>query len=127
MTRYVRLREFLVGIEGLALMRHLFVGEDEAAERRIDEVRRITGEAEEGRFAAGLEVPVLDARRGYAAWSETYDRPGNPLVSVEGPAVERLLESSPPGRAVDAACGTGRHPRWLALGTGRPRAFRAHP
>ena len=114
MARYVRLREFLVGVEGLALMRHLFVGEDAVAQRRIDEVRRITGGAEEDSFAAGMEVPELDAQRGYAAWSETYDRPGNPLISVEAPAVVKLLRESPPGRAVDAACGTGRHARWLA-------------
>jgi hypothetical protein len=40
MARHVRLREFLVGVEGLALLRGLFSGSDESAHRRIDEVRR---------------------------------------------------------------------------------------
>jgi hypothetical protein len=40
-TRNVRLSELLVGIEGLALLRHLYDGTDEAADRRIEEARRI--------------------------------------------------------------------------------------
>lgn len=31
MARHVRLREFLVGVEGLALLRGLFSGSDESA------------------------------------------------------------------------------------------------
>jgi SAM-dependent methyltransferase len=111
--RHVRLREFLVGVEGVALMRHLFAGDDDAAQRRIAEVRRIAGEAEQELFGAGVDVPEVDARSGYAAWSQTYDQPGNPLISVEQPAVWALLDASAPGRAVDAACGTGRHARRL--------------
>src|SRR5438128_660867 len=38
-TRHVRLREFLVAVEGLALFRHLVEGDDDTAEQRIDEVR----------------------------------------------------------------------------------------
>src|SRR3954453_21663729 len=84
--RHVRLREFLVGVEGVALLRHLFQGGDNAAARRIEEVRRITGDAEEEIFGLGTDVPELDAGPGYAAWSQTYDQPGNPLVAVEEPA-----------------------------------------
>jgi ubiquinone/menaquinone biosynthesis C-methylase UbiE len=51
---------------------------------------------------------------GYRRWSSTYDAPGNPLVSVEQPAVWTLLDAAAPGRALDAACGTGRHARHLA-------------
>jgi SAM-dependent methyltransferase len=114
MTRHVRLRELLVGVEGLAILRHLFVGDDEMAGARIAEVRRIVGDAEEATFGFGADVPELDVRSGYAAWSETYDGPGNPLIAVEQPAVWSLLEACPAGRALDAACGTGRHTRHLA-------------
>ncbi|MGI8795418.1 MAG: hypothetical protein ACR2IR_02330 [Acidimicrobiia bacterium] len=77
MTRHVRLREFLVGVEGLALFRDLVDGDDATAEARIDEARRIVGSEEEATYGLGIDVPELDARAGYARWSETYDEPGN--------------------------------------------------
>lgn len=109
MIRHVRLREFLVAVEGLALFRTLLDCDDETAAARIDEVRRIVGSAEEATFGLGADVPELDPRAGYARWAETYDRPGNPLISVEQPEVRALLDDLPIGRALDAACGTGRH------------------
>jgi ubiquinone/menaquinone biosynthesis C-methylase UbiE len=109
MTRHVRLREFLVGVEGLALFRHLVEGDDRMAQARIDEVRRIVGTGEEATFGLGADVPELDPRAGYAQWAATYDRPGNPLITVEQPVVWELLDTFLPGRALDAACGTGRH------------------
>jgi SAM-dependent methyltransferase len=113
-TRHVRLREFLVAVEGLALFRTLVEGGDETAAARIDEVRRIVGFEEESTYGLGTDVPELDPRAGYARWSATYDRPGNPLISVEQPVVWALLGALPPGRALDAACGTGRHAAHLA-------------
>jgi ubiquinone/menaquinone biosynthesis C-methylase UbiE len=110
----VRLREFLVGVEGLALFRHLVEGDDETAEMRIDEVRRMVGSDEDSTFGLGTDVPELDARRGYARWAATYDRAGNPLISVEQPVVWELIDDLPVGRALDAACGTGRHSSHLA-------------
>ncbi len=114
MTRHVRLREFLVAVEGLALFRHLVEGDDETAEMRIDEVRRMVGSGEESTFGLGTDVPELDARRGYARWAATYDRADNPLISVEQPVVWALIDELPVGRALDAACGTGRHSGHLA-------------
>ena len=95
-------------------MRRLFHGEDRQAEARIAEVRRIVGEEEAATFTLGLDVPELDVRRGYAAWSTTYDRPGNPLLVVEQPVVWRIIDGLGPGRALDVACGTGRHSGRLA-------------
>jgi ubiquinone/menaquinone biosynthesis C-methylase UbiE len=108
-TRHVRLREFLVAVEGLALFRRLVEDDDETAAARIGEVRRIVGSDEEATFGLGTDVPELDPNAGYARWAATYDQPGNPLISIEQPVVWRLLEALPPGRALDAACGTGRH------------------
>ena len=62
---------------------------------------------------AGLDVPELDAHAGYAAWSGRYDELPNPLIQLEEPVVRRLLDEVPPGRALDAACGTGRHAQYL--------------
>ena len=66
MTRHVRLREFLVGVEGLALFRNLVEGDDATAEERIEEVRRIVGSDDEATYGLGIDVPELDARAGYA-------------------------------------------------------------
>jgi ubiquinone/menaquinone biosynthesis C-methylase UbiE len=114
MTRHVRLREFLVGVEGIALFRTLVEGDDATAEARIDEVRRIVGSDEEATYGLGTDVPELDARSGYARWAATYDRPGNPLITLEQPVVWDMLGTLPVGRALDAACGTGRHAAHLA-------------
>ena len=98
-------------------------GGDETAEARIDEVRRIVGADDEATYGLGTDVPELDARSGYARWAATYDRPGNPLISVEQPAVWGLIDALPAGRTLDAACGTGRHAAHLAelLGAKPPR------
>ncbi|HYU38320.1 MAG TPA: class I SAM-dependent methyltransferase [Acidimicrobiia bacterium] len=114
MARHIRLRELLVGVEGLALFRRLVEDDDATAEARIDEVRRIVGTDEETTFGLGADVPELDPRAGYARWAATYDRPGNPLITLEQPVVWELLDAFPPGRALDAACGTGRHAAHLA-------------
>jgi ubiquinone/menaquinone biosynthesis C-methylase UbiE len=111
MTRHLRLGEFLLGVEGIALMRRLFEDDGFAAER-IEEIQRIVcGEDEV--YQLGVDVPIVDAGRGYARWSETYDNPGNPLIELEQPVVWSIIEQVPAGAALDAACGTGRHARRL--------------
>lgn len=106
MPRHVRLRELLVGVEGLALLRHLYDGSDEDAAERIDEVSRIVTDTE---FTTGELIAETDAREGYDAWSSHYDGTDNPVIELEEPVVWSILESIPPGRALDVACGTGRH------------------
>jgi SAM-dependent methyltransferase len=71
---------------------------------------------EESLLALEVPLPEVDAVRGYAAWAGTYDVLPNPLIVVEEPVVRRLLADAPPGHALDAACGTGRHAAFL---TGR--------
>lgn len=110
MTRHVRLRELLIGVEGMALLRRLYDGTDEDAAQRIAEVRRIV---EDEAFAAGEATGEADARTGYTHWSTRYDEPGNPLIALEQPVVWELLEGIAPGHALDLACGTGRHARRL--------------
>jgi SAM-dependent methyltransferase len=110
MARSIGLRELLVGIEGLALLRRLYDGTDADAEARLSEVRRILEESE---YEAADSVAEADARTGYAAWSGHYDDTDNPIIALEQPAVWSILDRLPPGRALDAACGTGRHARRL--------------
>ena len=47
---------------------------------------------------------------GYTQWSETYDAPStNPALIIEEAIVHPILARLPLGRALDVACGTGRH------------------
>jgi SAM-dependent methyltransferase len=110
MARNVRLRELLVGIEGLALLRHLYDGEDADAEARIADVRRLL--ADEA-FDASESTLEADPQTGYGSWSSRYDEPGNPIIALEQPEMWSLFEAYRPGRALDAGCGTGRHARRL--------------
>lgn len=114
MGRHVRLRELLVGIEGLALLRRLYDGDDDAADRRLAEVRRVL---DDPALDGGELTTEADARTGYRAWSDNYDEPGNPLIAIEEPAVWSLVdglgEVGAGAEALDAACGTGRHARHL--------------
>ena len=111
--RHVRDLELLLGVEGLAILRHLYDGSDENAEQRLAEVRGIL---EDENLLRGAAIREADPQAGYREWSRSYDGPGNPIVALEQPIVWSLLEATnppPPARALDAACGTGRHAKRL--------------
>lgn len=114
MTRNVSPRELLAGVEGLALLRNLYDGSDAAAGERLAELRRVL---DDPALEAAEATPEHDAASGYAIWSDSYDEPGNPIIALEQAIVGELLGAAPHGRALDAACGTGRHASTLvALG-----------
>lgn len=56
----------------------------------------------------------LSPRDGYAAWAATYDRDGNPLIALEGPAVEQFFGEIRGAAVLDVGSGTGRHALALA-------------
>ena len=105
---------YLLGIEGLALLRGWAGDYDEAfVTARLAEVRRLLDEP------ALAQHPGVAARRGelawaYRAWSATYDDPRNSLFDVDEPVVHEILDRLPAGTALDAACGTGRYAAYLA-------------
>ena len=111
MPRRVRLRELLVGVEGLALLRGLYDDTPEDADKRLSEVRHVL---EDGSFAAEELTSETDPRTGYGLWAATYGRHGNPIIALEQSFVWPILDTIPRGRALDGACGTGRHARYLA-------------
>jgi len=106
MARQVSLRELLVGVEGLAILRNLYDGTDADANRRLNELREVLDDAA---FEHAEATPELDPKEGYSLWSDSYDEPGNPIVALEEAVVHELIRSVLAGRALDAACGTGRH------------------
>jgi len=100
---------FLLGFEGLALHR-AFAGEFDRGfvDERLAEVRAMLAAWEQGELGPGDQVGAIDLVAGYRHWSRTYDEPGNPLIDLDGPILREILGGLPPGRALDAACGTGR-------------------
>lgn len=86
------------------------VSERETIDRILDELDRLSA------FPRGdwQDVPLLGTDEGYAAWSATYDEAANPALHLEGPFTAELLAGLQPGRALDAACGTGRQAAALA-------------
>lgn len=103
---------YLLGIEGIALMRS-YAGESDRAffDARIAEIRRLLDD--DLLAGAGVEVARLHPADGYRIWSATYDQP-NTAFAFDEPIVGEILDTVPAGVAVDAACGTGRMAASLA-------------
>ena len=104
---------YVLGTGGLALLRRWLVADGEELERRRDELARIAGAPGEAALAIQFDAPELDVKSGYARWSASYDTAPNPLIRVEEPVVRAIIDGSPAGDALDAACGTGRHTAYL--------------
>jgi SAM-dependent methyltransferase len=103
---------YLVGLEGVALMR-AFAGEHDEAFTlaRLAEVRALVQDPD--RWGDGATLGPLTAAETYDGWAASYDGP-NTIFEYEEPVLRPLLDALAPGAAVDAACGTGRHARYLA-------------
>ncbi len=105
---------YLLGIEGLALLRAWAGDYDEAfVTARLAEVRRLLGEPALAE-RAGVAVRRGDLASAYRAWSATYDETRNSLFDSDEPVVHEILDRLPAGTALDAACGTGRYAAYLA-------------
>ncbi|GAA1299804.1 class I SAM-dependent methyltransferase [Saccharothrix xinjiangensis] len=104
---------YLIGIEGIALLR-AFTGRHDRdfTAARLAEVRRLLDD--ESLAHAGVDVDPVGPVEGYRVWSRTYDQPGNGAFALDEPVVGELLDALPAGDALDAACGTGRYARMLA-------------
>ena len=112
--RNITLRELLLGFEGLAIVRGLVDSSDEEMAARIEDIRKIAASMDDPPYSTGLDVPELDYRAGYAAWSKNYDTIDNALLLAEQPVVDTITSAVAPGLALDVACGTGRHTEHLA-------------
>ncbi|MFF8771845.1 class I SAM-dependent methyltransferase [Kitasatospora sp. NPDC015120] len=107
MSNEFRVRELVLGIEGLALLRHAMDGEEKFLKERVEDIRRfVTGDGELP--AGGTDVSELGLSEGYASWSAVYDSLPNSFIEVEEPVLHGILDTLPVGTALDAACGTGR-------------------
>jgi len=111
----IRFGHWLLGTAGMGALRSWLGADRTAVDARIADMERLLRiRDEEPLLALELPVPEVDSVTGYASWADTYDVLPNPLIEVEEPAVRQLVTDAPPGRALDAACGTGRHAAFLA-------------
>jgi SAM-dependent methyltransferase len=109
----VRFDHYLAGVVGLGLMRHWYA-DGGANATRMSELADILAKADEPSHAWEVSPVERPVDVGYAEWAATYDGP-NPMITLEESVVVPLLErlAAPGCRALDAACGTGRHARLL--------------
>lgn len=105
---------YLIGTEGLALLRTWLFASHEALTRQVDEVAHFASNRDAPPMSMQFAADDLDVIDGYARWSETYDTAPNPLIRVEEPVVHAMIDRVASGVALDAACGTGRHTAYLA-------------
>jgi len=109
---------YLLGIEGLALLRAGARRSFDGVEARTEEIREILSRLDEPPYSERRDLPEANVDVGYAQWAEDYDEPGNDTIAAEEPVVRELLDELPAGSVLDAACGTGRHAAYLC-GRGR--------
>jgi SAM-dependent methyltransferase len=103
----LRSGDFLLAVLGLASARDLFRDVDQVT-RRTAEMRQVVEHTGEFPFDIPLDFDEHGVEDGYTTWSETYDRPGNPALTIDERLTEPALAAAPRGRALDVACGTGR-------------------
>jgi ubiquinone/menaquinone biosynthesis C-methylase UbiE len=104
--------EYFLAVEGYAMIRYCLTAPS-AARPRVDEMRQILALFDE--FPNSLAIPMTQhaVEEGYTAWAPRYDGP-NPVIDLEEPIARGMIAAAPPGDALDAACGTGRHAATLA-------------
>ena len=103
---------YLLGLEGAALLRGFRERSADQAfvEARIAEIRRLLDTPELANTEGVTAVPgAISTADVYQDWAPHYDSPGNQMIDIEQPVVQRILDGLPVGTALDAACGTGRH------------------
>ncbi len=99
---------YLLGLEGLALMR-AWAGEydEDFVRARLAEVSALL--EDDGLTShPGVRIAGGATRDAYLQWAPSYDDPGNELLTLDLPLIDEILAMVPTGDAVDAACGTGR-------------------
>ncbi|NUR58133.1 MAG: class I SAM-dependent methyltransferase [Catenulispora sp.] len=104
---------YLLGLEGVALLRGLKEGGGDQAfvEARIAEIRTLLADPALAASPGVEAVPGgISTDEVYRLWAPTYDEP-NSMIEFEEPFVRALVDALPIGTALDAACGTG---RWAA-------------
>ena len=109
---------FLLGIVGLALLRDGGRWRPEKLATHVAAAQRILDNLGVSPYDGNRDHPLLQIDSAYEVWSETYDDAEGRLdrglyQAFEGATVRPLIDRLPRGRALDLACGTGRHAWYL--------------
>ena len=113
MNEHPTFGEFVLGLEGLAILRS-WMTDPLTVKARSKEIAQIANQLDESPWS-NPEVEVeRSVSAGYGEWATGYDDPNNPVIVAEEPVVRGILAQCPGGTALDAACGTGRHAEYLA-------------
>lgn len=107
MTDRTTLGDFILSFHGLAMLRAWWT-DPSTVKARSQGIVGLTGRLPEEPWPTPFHVGERTVATGYAEWAETYDAPGNPMMLAEEPVVREILGRYPTGKALDAACGTGR-------------------
>ncbi len=113
MADHPTLGDFILGFEGLAIMRAWTV-DPEGVKARVRSIVEMTGRLDEEPWSNPEVVGEKTVTDGYAEWASVYDAPDNPVLLAEEPVMREMVARYPAGDALDAACGTGRHAEYLA-------------
>jgi len=105
---------FFAGVIGASMLRQWYASGEFNAER-MAELTQLVAALDEFPNSLVLNPDERDLDTGYAEWAAMYDGP-NPLIDAEEPVVQPVLRKLAGAgvRALDAACGTGRHAAFLA-------------
>ncbi len=109
----LRAADFLLSILGLAIARNWTYDPALATPRR-EEIEALVESQRDPANHLLIPFEIHEVEEGYTQWAPVYDAPGNWVVETEQPIMEQLVDGAPRGRALDAACGTGRHAAHLA-------------
>lgn len=114
---HFRLGDYLLGIEGLAILRESLTRDFDKMAARRGETQGIVGGYEQEPLSTPRDLPDADMDKGYTTWAETYDHPTeldpDPIQGLEGPEMRSFIDGLPDGPVLDAASGTGRHTKYL--------------
>ena len=105
--------DFVLGFEGLAIMRAWGL-DPETVRERAQSIAEIVARRAETPWRDAMVERQRGVRDGYASQAEGSPGPDNPIVLAEEPLVRELLDALPTGATLDAACGAGRYARYLA-------------
>lgn len=92
----IRRSVFLLETHGLAVLRGWMRGE-EVVGPRVRELLKLAEGLSQHPLNVEIDLDEMDVSSGYAAWSETYDGPNNPLISADEPAVRSTVDPLPLG------------------------------
>jgi SAM-dependent methyltransferase len=109
--------DYLLGVEGLALLRASQDHDFESIVRRRAEIKAILDAAADLQpYARRRDLTPIDLKKGYTIWADTFDVPDDqkdPIETTEQPVMRALMDEFGDGPILDAGCGTGRHTAYL--------------